>query len=98
MLPPGRSAQRREFGQQARLQGQGEIMRYVEENLTEGERIIHTTRRHWIVLVGPAFVPGLLALSGMGFAFIKDLRVGARLMSSLTRIFFSSCWASRPGS
>jgi len=97
MLPPGKSAQRREFGQQARLQGQGEIMRYVEENLTEGERIIHTTRRHWIVLVGPAFVAGLLALSGIGFAFNKDLRIGAVIMPSLGAIFFFWGWVRRRG-
>jgi membrane protein YdbS with pleckstrin-like domain len=83
--------------QQARLQRQGEIMRYVEDNLTEGERIIHTTRLHWIVLVGPAFAAGLLVLAGIGFAFNKDLRIGALIMPSLGAIVFFWGWVRRRG-
>ena len=72
-------------------------MRYVEQNLTEGERIIHTSRRHWIVLVGPAIVAGLLALSGIGFLFDKDLRIGAAIMPALGAVVFLWGWLRRYG-
>jgi Bacterial PH domain len=72
-------------------------MRYVEQNLTEGERIIHTSRRHWIVLVGPAIVAGLLALSGIGFLFDKDLWIGAVIMPSLGAVVFLWGWLRRYG-
>jgi hypothetical protein len=72
-------------------------MRYVEQNLTEGERVIHTSRRHWIVLVGPAIVAGLLALSGVGFLFDKDLWIGAVIMPSLGAVVFLWGWLRRYG-
>jgi hypothetical protein len=36
-------------------------MKYVERSLTEGERIVYTTRRHWVVLVGPGAFAAVLA-------------------------------------
>lgn len=47
-------------------------MRYVEQSLTEGERIVYTTRRHWVVLIGPCAGAGLLALAGIALLFEKD--------------------------
>lgn len=47
-------------------------MRYVEKSLTEGERIVYTTRRHWVVLIGPSAGAGLLALGGIALVFEKD--------------------------
>src|SRR5690242_9522592 len=55
-----------------RLYG-GEKMRYVEKSLTEGEHIVHTTRRHWVVLIGPSIGAGALALAGVALLFEKDL-------------------------
>lgn len=46
-------------------------MRYVEENLIEGERVMHTARRHWIVIAGPVILSGLLALPGLAVLFNK---------------------------
>jgi len=47
-------------------------MRYVEQSLTDGERIVYTTRRHWVVLIGPAAGAGLLALAGIVLLFEND--------------------------
>lgn len=48
-------------------------MRYVERSLTEGEHIVHTTRRHWIVLAGPAAGALLLGVPGVVLLFEKDM-------------------------
>ena len=48
-------------------------MRYVEQSLTEGEQIVYTTRRHWVVLVLPGIGAGALALAGIALLFEKDL-------------------------
>jgi uncharacterized membrane protein YdbT with pleckstrin-like domain len=48
-------------------------MRYVEQSLTEGERIVHTTRRHWVVLIGPVAGTALLAVPGIALLFEKDV-------------------------
>ena len=47
-------------------------MRYVERSLTEGEQIVHTTRRHWVVLIGPAALAAILAFAGIALLFEKD--------------------------
>jgi uncharacterized membrane protein YdbT with pleckstrin-like domain len=47
-------------------------MRYVEQSLTDGESIVYTTRRHWVVLIGPVAGGGLLALAGIALLFEKD--------------------------
>ncbi|HZP34802.1 MAG TPA: PH domain-containing protein [Candidatus Acidoferrales bacterium] len=47
-------------------------MRYVEKSLTEGERIVYTTRRHWVVLVGPWTLATLLIAGGAALLFQKD--------------------------
>ncbi len=47
-------------------------MRYVEQSLTEGELIVYTTRRHWVVLIGPVALAALLALPGIALLFEKD--------------------------
>lgn len=47
-------------------------MRYVEQSLTEGEQIVHTTRRHWVVLIGPAALAAILAFAGIALLFEKD--------------------------
>jgi uncharacterized membrane protein YdbT with pleckstrin-like domain len=47
-------------------------MRYVEKSLTEGEQIVHTTHRHWIVLVGPVALTVVLAVPGIALLFQKD--------------------------
>jgi uncharacterized membrane protein YdbT with pleckstrin-like domain len=47
-------------------------MRYVEKSLTEGERIVYTTRRHWVVLIGSSAGAGLLAVAGIALLFAKD--------------------------
>ena len=48
-------------------------MRYVEQSLTEGEQIVHTTHRHWVVLVLPGIGAGSLALAGIALLFEKDV-------------------------
>jgi uncharacterized membrane protein YdbT with pleckstrin-like domain len=48
-------------------------MKYVEKSLTEGEHVIHTTHRHWIVLVGPAAGALVLAVPGIALLFEKDM-------------------------
>ena len=47
-------------------------MRYVEKSLTEGEVIVYTTRRHWVVLIGPAALATVLAVPGIALLFQKD--------------------------
>jgi hypothetical protein len=48
-------------------------MKYVEKSLTEGEQIIHTTHRHWIVLFGPVAGALVLAVPGIALLFEKDM-------------------------
>jgi len=48
-------------------------MKYVEQSLTEGEQVVHTTHRHWIVLVGPVAGAVLLAAPGIALLFEKDM-------------------------
>ena len=48
-------------------------MKYVEKSLTDGEQIIYTTHRHWIVLVGPAAGALLLAVPGIALLFENDM-------------------------
>jgi uncharacterized membrane protein YdbT with pleckstrin-like domain len=47
-------------------------MRYVEKSLTAGEQIVYTTRRHWVVLIGPSSLAILLAAAGIALVFQKD--------------------------
>jgi uncharacterized membrane protein YdbT with pleckstrin-like domain len=47
-------------------------MRYVEQSLTEGEHVIYTTRRHWVVLIGPSIGAGAVAVAGVALLFEKD--------------------------
>ncbi len=47
-------------------------MRYVEQSLTEGERIFHATHRHWVVLVGPVALTVVLGVPGIALLFQKD--------------------------
>jgi Bacterial PH domain len=47
-------------------------MRYVEKSLTEGEVIVYTTRRHWVVLIGPASLATLLVAPGIALLLQKD--------------------------
>lgn len=39
-------------------------MGYIEENLTPGESVIYTTRKHWLVLFWPVFFGALCDLAG----------------------------------
>jgi hypothetical protein len=55
-------------------------MKYVEHNLTQGERIMYTARRHWIVCAIPAFVAVFFALPGLGLLFEEDARFGGFVM------------------
>ena len=55
-------------------------MRYVERTLTEGERIIYTTYRHWIVLLGPVIASALLALPGIALLFYKEFWIGGAIL------------------
>ena len=40
-------------------------MSYVEKHLIEGEKIVHTTRLHWIVLAVPVLLGLLMGLPGL---------------------------------
>jgi uncharacterized membrane protein YdbT with pleckstrin-like domain len=66
-------------------------MRYVEQSLTEGERIVYTTRRHWVVLIGPSVGAGLLAVPGIVLLFEKDFMWigGVVLLAVAAGIFLS---------
>ena len=66
-------------------------MKYVEKSLTEGERIIYTTRRHWVVLIGPGIGAGALAFAGIALLFEKDFFwiAGAILLAVAAGIFIS---------
>ena len=56
-------------------------MKYVEKSLTEGERIVHTTRRHWVVLIGPTALAVILAVPGIALLFEKDfLWIGGAIL------------------
>jgi uncharacterized membrane protein YdbT with pleckstrin-like domain len=70
-------------------------MRYVERSLTEGERIVLTTRRHWIVLVGPSILAALLAVAGIACLFNKDLRIGCPILLAIAAAVFLSGWLRR---
>src|SRR5205807_570728 len=47
-------------------------MRYVEKSLTGGWRIVYTSRRHWVVLVGASALAGVLGLAGIALLLEKD--------------------------
>jgi len=70
-------------------------MRYVERTLTEGERIIYTTRRHWIVLLGPSLLALLLAAGGIACLFNKDLRIGCPVLVAIAAAVFFAGWLRR---
>jgi len=66
-------------------------MKYVERSLTEGEQIVYTTRRHWVVLIGPGVLAGILALAGIALLFEKDFMWigGVILLAIAAGIFIS---------
>jgi uncharacterized membrane protein YdbT with pleckstrin-like domain len=73
-------------------------MRYVERSLTEGERIVYTTRRHWVVLIGPAVLAGILALAGIALLFEKDFMwIGGVLLLAVAAGIFISALLRRYG-
>ena len=72
-------------------------MRYVEKNLTEGERVIHAARRHWIVMVGPAIVAALVGFPGLALVFDPDARIGALVMLPIAAVILLYGWSSRNG-
>ena len=73
-------------------------MRYVEKSLTEGERIVYTTRRHWVVLIGPSAGAGLLALAGIALVFEKDfLWMGGVILLAVAAVIFVSGLLRRYG-
>jgi uncharacterized membrane protein YdbT with pleckstrin-like domain len=72
-------------------------MRYIETNLTEGERIIYPTRRHWIVLAGPAILAAFLGLPGLFLLFAPDARIGAFVMLPIAAFVLLYGWLSRNG-
>jgi uncharacterized membrane protein YdbT with pleckstrin-like domain len=73
-------------------------MRYVEKSLTEGEMIVYTTRRHWVVLIGPAAGAGLLALAGIALLFEKDfLWIGGVILLAVAAGIFISGLLRRYG-
>lgn len=56
-------------------------MRYVEQNLTEGERIMHMARLHWSVMLGPAILATLFAIPVLaGGPFVLLLVAAAFLL------------------
>src|SRR5205807_6255065 len=73
-------------------------MRYVEKSLTEGERIVYTTRRHWVVLVGPSALAGVLALAGIALLLDKDfLWIGGVILLAVAAGIFVSGLLRRYG-
>jgi uncharacterized membrane protein YdbT with pleckstrin-like domain len=69
-----------------------EKMKYVERSLTEGEHIVYTTRRHWVLLVGPGALAAVLAVAGIALLFQKDFFWigGAILLAVAAGIFISA--------
>src|SRR5207302_9757440 len=73
-------------------------MRYVEKSLTEGERIVYTTRRHWVVLVGPCVLAGVPALAGIALLLEKDfLWIGGVILLAVAAGIFVSGLLRRYG-
>jgi uncharacterized membrane protein YdbT with pleckstrin-like domain len=73
-------------------------MKYVERSLTEGERIVYTTRRHWVVLVGPGVFAAVLAAAGISLLFQKDLFwIGGVLLLAVAAGIFISALVRRYG-
>lgn len=73
-------------------------MKYVERSLTEGERIVYTTRRHWVVLVGPGALAALLAAAGIVLLFEKDLFwIGGVILLAVAAGIFISALVRRYG-
>jgi len=71
-------------------------MRYVERNLTEGERIIYTTRRHWIVLVVPALMAIGIGLIGIALLFRDgESRIVGFTMLGLAGLTYLVGWLRR---
>ena len=65
-------------------------MSYVQRTLTEGEHVVYTTRRHWIVLLGPSTLAILLAAPGIALLFQKDLWIaGVILLAIAAGVFLS---------
>jgi len=40
---------------------------YIDKSLIEGESVLYKARLHWIVLLGPALLGGVIGLMGIGF-------------------------------
>ena len=73
-------------------------MKYVERSLTEGERIVYTTRRHWVVLVGPGVFAAVLAAAGIALLFQKDFFwIGGVLLLAIAAGIFISALVRRYG-
>lgn len=73
-------------------------MRYVEKSLTDGESIVYTTRRHWVVLIGPVAGGGVLALAGIALLFEKDfLWIGGVILLAVAAGIFLSGLLRRYG-
>jgi uncharacterized membrane protein YdbT with pleckstrin-like domain len=49
---------------------------YIEENLTTGETILYRTGLHWIVLLVPGLLGGILALTGLSILTAGGIGMG----------------------
>jgi uncharacterized membrane protein YdbT with pleckstrin-like domain len=73
-------------------------MKYVERSLTEGERIVYTTRRHWVVLIGPGVLAGILGSAGIALLFEKDFMwIGGVVLLAVAAGIFVSALMRRYG-
>lgn len=57
-------------------------MGYTERSLIAGETILYKTGLHWIVLLGPAILSGLLALFAVASLFAKLVVLGIIFMTA----------------
>jgi uncharacterized membrane protein YdbT with pleckstrin-like domain len=73
-------------------------MRYVEKNLTEGERVIYSTRRHWKVMAPSACLAAILVATGIALLWnMPQSSIPGLIVLCVAVLVFLGGWIRRNG-